>query len=289
MEIKEQWTCRWSPTLGELEDTTENVWGIKSWEPSYTDVYGPTVFFGVYGLPDFYTIWRHKGRKAILWAGSDILHLKAGYWLEEGGSIRLSHRPIATWIQKNCENYCENAVEAMALQDLGIIAEVIPSFLGDIKKFPVTFSPQHTIRLYTSVSGNNFDMYGWDKIHKLACDNPEVEFHLYGNTIPFWKFCPEWRPLAETNIVDHGRISKEEMNEDIKGMTGALRLTEFDGFSEIIAKSFLWGQYPVSIIPYPYSITPDRINELHDLTEPNNEAVEYYKTIINNYPWNQKK
>lgn len=286
MENKEQWECRWSPSLGELESTAEEVWGTHRY---ISGGMSPKIFFGVYGLPDFYEIWRQKARKAILWAGSDIIHLKNGYWLEDGGSIRLSHRPIATWLNKHCENYCENAVEAMALQELGIKAEVIPSFLGDINKFPVCFKPQHTVRLYTSVSGNNFEMYGWDKILELAQENPEVEFHLYGNTIPFAKYCPHWRPLIEKNIVDHGRITKEEMNEDIKDMTGALRLTKFDGFSEIIAKSFLWGQYPVSLIPYPYATHPDAIKELKGYTEPNYEAVKYYKTIINDYPWNQKK
>ena len=50
----------------------------------------------------------------------------------------------------------------------------------------------------------------------------------------------------------HGRVAQEVMNEEIKEMQGALRLTEMDGFSEILAKSILWGQWPVSLIKYSH-------------------------------------
>jgi len=61
---------RWSPTLGALEDTPENIWGTEEYNPE-TDSELPTVFCGLYGLPDFYALWRHKGKKWVWWsAGS---------------------------------------------------------------------------------------------------------------------------------------------------------------------------------------------------------------------------
>ncbi len=62
-----EWRCRYAPSLGPLEDTPLNIWGIDKYEP--TDPlhsWNPVVFFGLYGLPDFYALWRHKGKKAIL-------------------------------------------------------------------------------------------------------------------------------------------------------------------------------------------------------------------------------
>ena len=76
-----KWQCKWSPTLGELEATHQEVWGTSDYVSDET----PTVFFGLYGLPDFYALWRHKGRKCILWTGSDIRHFRDGYWLDEKG------------------------------------------------------------------------------------------------------------------------------------------------------------------------------------------------------------
>ena len=278
-EIK--WKCRIAPSLGGgFEGTPESAWGTEEYEMDLTE---PTVFFGLYGLPDFYTLWWHKGKKAILWAGSDITNFINGYWLDDKGSIKISPAPLATWINKNVDNYVENEVEKVALAKLGIESLVIPSFLGNVEDYEICFKVNDKPKLYTSVSGNDFKLYGWDRIYKLAEDNPGIEFHLYGNTVPF--------PMPDKlvfNMFVHGRVSKEQMNAEIKEMTGALRLTEFDGFSEIIAKSLLWGQWPVSIIPYPNTLEIKDIGILLGIDKPNTEGREWLLSVVNKYPWNQK-
>jgi len=273
MENK-NWQCRWSPTLGDLEDTHQNVWGTKDYENDNE----PTVFFGLYGIPDFYALWRHKGERHILWAGSDITHFKNGYWLEDGGSIRISPKPLATWINKHCTSWVENRVEYNALKSLGIESKIQPSFLGDVNNFQVNFK-NDKVRLYSSVSGDNFQLYGWDKINDLAKKYPEIEFHLYGNT-------KEWK--GDKNVIIHGRVPKEQMNEEIKEMTGAIRMTEFDGCSEIIVKSILMGQYPVSLISYPYVFSPEEIGILKTIEKPNLEGRKHYLRELNNYHWAKK-
>ena len=273
-----KWQCRYAPSLGALEDTPGNVWGTLP----YTDPEAPAVFMGLYGLPDFIALWRHKGKKAILWCGSDITHFKNGYWLDDKGEIRLPSRQLAVWINKHCENYVENKVEQKALQGLGIGAIVVPSFLGDVKKFAVSYQWSEKPKLYTSVSGDNFELYGWDRIPQLAEDNPDVEFHLYGASVPTDRFLP-----AEgiKNVFHHGRVPKEQMNEEIAKMQGGLRLTQFDGFSEIIAKSVLMGQWPVSLIEYPHVLKLNEICLLKEKKEPNLEGRRYYQNAINKYPW----
>jgi hypothetical protein len=279
------WQCRWSPTLGRLEDTHTKIWGTSDYKND-TD---PTVFFGVYGLPDFYAVWRHKGPRHILWAGTDIIHLKNNYWLEDGGGIKIDNKGICKWLNKHCTNWCENKAEAEALMKLGIYATIQPSFLGDIDKFEVSFKPGN--KVYASVSGDNFVMYGWDKIAQMAKDNPSIEFHLYGNkTLP-----PHWIDYASWNheryyapIYRDGRVPPEQMNAEIKDMQGGLRLLGFDGFSEINAKSILWGQWPISEIEYQHFLKPDQISEILKKTEPNLEGREYYRKNLNNYPWNTK-
>lgn len=289
-EIKKQrspWLCRWSPTLGDLEGTAEDVWGTTdcedvSWDDDVEN--HPAVFFGLYGLPDFYKLWRHKGRKCILWAGTDIQHFLNGYFLDNVGSIRISPAALATWIRKYCESYVENEVERDALRRYGIVATIVPSFLGNVDDFPLSYKPSDKIRLYTSVSGDNFEQYGWDKIPKLATENPSIEFHLYGNTIR-----PSWSPedVSLENIIIHGRVSKEQMNAETKEMTGALRLTEFDGFSEILAKSLLWGQWPISIIPYPDTFNISEMRLLKACQMPNDHGRDWFLSVVNKYPWNK--
>jgi hypothetical protein len=272
----DKWQCRWSPTLGELESTHQEVWGTDE----YRSIDKPTVFFGLYGFPDFYVLWRHRGRKAILWTGSDIRHFIKGYWLDDEGRIKVSVMPFAQWIRESCESWVENEVEYEALKDVGIESNIRPSFLGDIDKFEVNYKWSDKPKVYTSVSGDDFKLYAWDTIEKLAKDNPDIEFHLYGNTTPY---------LSAYNVIDHGRVPKEQMNEEIKEMQGALRLLPFEGFSEIVAKSVLMGQYPVSAIDYSYTIPISEIGTLKDKKEANLKGREYYIEKLNKYPWTKER
>lgn len=266
--------CRTASSLGGgFEGTPEQVWGTPEYD---VDINSPTVFFGLYGLKDFYALWRHKGKKYILWAGSDIRHFVNGYWLDDLGEIRLKPQSLARWININCESYVENEVERKKLAEYGIESKVIPSFLGSLNDFSVEYTPAEKPKLYSSVSGDDFELYGWYDIAELAEKNPDVEFHLYGNKREFY--------TTSHNIIIHGRVPLEQMNRETKQMQGALRMTEFDGFSEIVAKSLLWGQWPVSKIEYPYTLKPDQIGELK-LKPANIEGREYYKKIINTYPW----
>lgn len=270
-----KWQCKISPTLGDLEKPQNEIWGTVDYKND-TD---PTVFMGVYGLPDLYTLWRHKGQKAILWCGTDIIHLKNGYWLEDKGGIRLGYQPIADWINKYCDNYCENEAEENALLKLGIEPTVIPSFIGNIDDYEISYRQSDRPKVYASVSGDNFEQYGWDRIEKLAVLFPEIEFNLYGNE-------KEWETERD-NVIVHGRIPKEQMNKEIKEMQGGLRMLEFDGFSEILAKSILWGQYPISLIDYPHILKPKELEFLKDKKEPNIEGREHYRKILNQYPWHE--
>ncbi len=271
---------RIAPSLGDLEGHPNDIWGTEE----YLDEDAPVVFFGLYGFRDFFSLWNHQGQKHILWAGSDIRHFVNGYWLDEWGDTKIAPYQLAMWINKFCTSWVENEVEQKALHKVGVIANIVPSFLGKIENFPVSFVKRDKVRLYTSVSGNDFELYGWDKIPQLAKDNPEVEFHLYGNTEE-----PPYKGELATNIFLHGRVPKEEMNVEITGMTGALRLTEFDGFSEILAKSILMGQYPVSLIPYPHMLKPHEIKTLKNISKPNIVGRDYYISKLNKYPWNLKK
>lgn len=257
---KNQWRCRVAPSLGGgFAGTPYDVWNIKKYNEKL-DIDKPTIFFGLYGFRDFISLWKHKGEKYILFAGSDIKHFINGYWLDNKGIIRLDPYPLAMWINNNCENYVENQVEYQALKKYGIESKIVPSFLGDVKDFPAQkIKPEP--RYYTSVSGNDKEAYGWYAINGLAILFPKTSFYLYGNTEP-WE--------APKNVIVRGRVSQEQMDNETKSMTGAIVMTEFSGFSEILAKSILWDQKPISRIEYPFK---------------NREEL---LLVLNKYPWNKK-
>lgn len=207
--------------------------------------------------------------------------------MEDGGGIRLDPKPLAKWLNKHCENWVENYTEAKALKKLGIKTKICPSFLGDVNKFKASYQWSDKPKLYTSVSGDDFGRYGWDKIPALAKRYPNIEFHLYGNTDQ--TICEIelgaifGRPSE--NIIIHGRVPKAQMNREIRKMQGALRLIRMEGFSEIVAKSILMGQYPVSLIKYPYMLSINEIGKLKTLKKPNIKGREYYLKRLNKYPW----
>ena len=282
-----QWYHKWASSLGSLEDTPENIWGTLPYDPE-KPVSEPTVFCGLYGLPDFYSLWKHKGRRAIFWCGSDITHFKNGYWLEDDGKIRLNPKPLAEWIDKHCESWVENVVEHEALKKLGIHSRICPSFLGDIN-LPISYNREggEKPKVYASVSGNNFKLYGWDVIERIAGKVPEVDFYLYGNTVPW--------PTKHQNVHIVGRVLKKEMNRQIRKMHCGFRPVEFDGASEILMKAVLMGHYAIARIPYPhidsYSNDKELIACLKNLTErfkPNFQGRQYFMRKLNKFPWVKK-
>lgn len=266
--------------MGALESTPEKVWGTKAYDPSkHSDE--PVVFCGLYGLPDWYALWRHKGKKYVWWTGTDITHFNNGYWLDTKGHIRVEPSPFAQWIQENCESWCENSVEAERLADWGIKAKVCPSWMGpEVKE---SYEWRERPQVYLSVSGDNFEQYGWYDIERIA-GKCNVDFHLYGNK-------KRWKTRHQ-NVHIHGRVSKEVMNKEVAKMQCGLRPLEHDGFSEVLAKSVLMAQHPISRIKYPhikhYETDGQLIALLNNLVwerNPNRKARRHYLKTLNHYPW----
>ena len=145
-------------------------------------------------------------------------------------------------------------------------------------------------QVYLSVSGNDFTLYGWDIVEQIA-DQCDVDFHLYGNTEPW--------DTKHSNVFVHGRVPKEQMNEEIKNMQCGLRLcVQMDGASEIMMKSIFWGQHPITPASYKYPHVDGfrnlkhlvwLLNNLKQKTKPNMEALRYYRKHVNMYPWNALK
>ncbi|MEK6829246.1 MAG: hypothetical protein AABY15_03900 [Nanoarchaeota archaeon] len=281
---------RWAPSLGELAGTHQEAWGTESydWRRHRNE---PTCFLGMYDLRDYLALWRHKGRKWILWCGSDLLNLWHNFLFNDGKLQWLSrnvrfwsvHRKIISIINL-AENWTENETEASVLRKLGIkVSGICPSFLGNIKNYSISYKHSFNPKVYVSCSGDKAEMYGFDIVERIAPKTPQIFFHLFGSNI--------WQS-RQKNIICRGWIPKDQMNEEIKNMQCGLRLNEFDGFSEVCAKSILWGQYPIGKVKHPYipSFNTEEelvalLNELSKKTKPNSEARDWYVKNLNCYPW----
>jgi hypothetical protein len=267
------------------------AWGTKEYEPDW-HIDKPTVFFGLYDVRDYYALWRHRGKKWILWAGSDLENLKQGFAFNNGRLRWLSilFRGLLTrvivGILRDVEHWVENHDEHDKLLAFGIESQICPSFLGDIKNFPISYKHNKRPNVYVSGHPDRESEYGFEEVQRIAKLVPECTFHLYG---------ADWHPESQ-NIVCHGRVSREQFNDEIKEFQCGLRLNLSDGFSEITCKSALMGQYPIARL-YSPEISHARTDEelvthLKQLVyayHPNHNASRYYNRILNKYPWNMKQ
>ena len=276
MDIMKNIKVRVAPSLGDLEGTFQDAWDLETYNPE-TDKDEPCVFVGLYGLPDFYALWRHKGKKWIFWCGSDIRHFVNGYWLDDVGRIKLNPVNLVEWINTYCESWVENKVEQEQLLFTGVESKICPSFAGNVDDFKLCYTTNNKCQLYTSVSGDDFELYGWPEIYKIAQNHPNIDFHFYGNTVHVV-------PPSDNCFV-HGQVPKEQMNKEIELMSGAIRMVKMEGFSEIIAKSLLMGQWPVSLIPYPHTFSPDEIGRVPVQDKMNIEGREWVLNSLNQFPW----
>lgn len=287
---QQEYCCWWSPSIGELEGTHQEVWGTKQYD-SKTDLKKPCVFFGIYHAGHFEDLYAHKGKKYILWAGSDLRNMQDGLAFGEAGFKEWPRKfPGITnlmmrWIIYNCESWVENTWERKVLKSFNIKSYVCPSFLGDIDVYNITFKPNENPHVYLSASEGRQEEYGFDTIERIADRVPNVTFHLYGAT---WK-------TKHKNVIVHGRVSKDYMNSQIKDMQAGLRLNETDGFSEILAKAVLQGQYAIGKVEHPMIPTYEDDNGLIlnllaiGQKKVSNPARDYYRDVLNNYPWNKNR
>ena len=281
--------CCWSPTLGELEGTAESTWGTPEYQwPK--DKQSPTVFFGMYSLRDYYALWRHKGVAFILWAGSDIVALDEG-WLFSDGKLKWLSWVFRGWfkkwlvrmLNKKAEHWVENRTERRRLLKNGIEVDknhVRPSYMGDIKLKP-KYRNCRRLHLFLCSPEGRQEEYGFGIIERIAPLLPRHKFHLYG---------AKWHS-EHRNVIVHGRITKEQMNEEIANYQVGLRLNKHDGFSEITAKAILLGKHAITSVPFPFipcfkdeDELVEIIKKIHN-TEPDKSIREYYFKELNNYPW----
>ena len=283
---------------GGFEGNPKDIWGCED----YTDRTKPVVFCGMYDLRDYIALWRHKSKAFVFWCGGDIGNLSTGF-VFNNGKLRwlsaISAGLLEWWIYKvlkKAEHWVENEAEAWQLKNLPgrkvIECSICPSFFGDINNFPIKFRQGNNVWL--SANEGRQQEYGWGVVEFLAVKCPQIRFHLYG---AIWK-------TKQRNIIVHGKVPLKQMNRETSQMQCGLRLNKFDGFSEVLAKSILWGQYPISYLYYPciqqYTLenngdptisrsVKNLINLLNDLPykkTPNINGRNYYLGVLNKFPWN---
>jgi hypothetical protein len=264
---------RVSSSVFHFKERAENTWKLKPWE-GINDPDKELLFFGVYHDRDWEVFDNFDGKKIVFWCGSDILRLMEDY---ERKRI-IKNNP--------CDHYCENEIEAQNLRTVGIEPIVIPSFLDDINKYPITFEPPRDGKWKVWLCGHpeREEEYGFVLSKRMAKFFPDIEFHFYGVEKPEQEQLP--------NIIYHGKVPEDVLNEEINNYHCGFRPNFHDGVSEVMIKSMLLGQYPITRIKYEgvwnYENEKDLIGlfkKLKEQVKPYYEGRSIWLKRLNQFPW----
>jgi len=227
-----------------------------------------TLFLGLYWDSDLFTYSNHCGERLIFWNGSDVQKLLA--------------RPVWLEIVKNipAKHACHNEQLRDELASVGINALIRPIFFGNIKNYPISFKQGNNV--YISVAHQDYKtLYGVDKVLELAKIFPEINFHIYGVD-----------GESTQNVFFHGWVDEKVMDKEIRDFQGCIRFNAHDGFSQILIKSILLGQYPIIATKvegvWQFTTDEELINHLCNLlqkTAPNYELREKYINAFNDFSW----
>src|SRR3990167_3876267 len=272
---------RTSSSVGQFHKKAKKACGLESWG-GINDPDKALVFFGLFHDRDFEVFHNFRSEKHVFWCGGDILRLLQDY--ERRRVLKISPETF---------HYCENETEAENLRKAGIEPQVIPSFLGDINDYPVSFKvpTDGKWKVWMNAHPHREQEYGIDSARQLAKLFPDVEFHIYGVDK---EYEGKIRNEADDLLTYHGLVSELELDSDLKNFHCGLRCNSHDGLSEVVVKSILLGQYTISRLPYEGVWQYDTFEDLIQVVEllkkqtgPNN-IRDLWITRINNFPFIQK-
>lgn len=248
----------YSTSIANWKEKFQRKFGLKEW-----NIFRPwksVAFFGLYNVVDYLKFVFHYGKKVVFWCGGDILNLqRRPFWQKI-----LQHYPA--------RHICENVVEYAALKKMGIVAGIRPCLVDEIKLLPITYKYSKNPHVYLCTHEGREEEYGVGIIEEIAPKLLDIHFEIYGISRPNSK-----------NIIYHGNVEPSVFAQEINGYQCALRLNEFDGFSEILVHAMLRGQYAISRILYPYMTCVkdketliDALVELRSKTRPNTQGRKYW-------------
>ena len=257
--------------MWKFAEKVAKVWGLPKWE----GINDPddVLLFGMYSDNDYEVLRNLKVNKSIFWCGSDITQMLHNW-----------DRKRIIKMFPEIKHYTETEQEAEELRQVSDNVEVAPSFLEPVESFDVCFKPSKTPHIYLSGHPNREEEYGFDLCKEIAEEHPEFTFHFYGvegkNT---------------HNVIYHGWVSNDQFNKEIRDFQCGLRCNEHDGASEIVFKSLLMGQYPISFLHYEKvwqfkdkETLVELLKKVAEQTEPNIEARNHWLPMFNSYPWMEK-
>ncbi len=219
----------------------------------------PTIFLGLYFEEDYRVFEEHISKRIVFWNGSDVSRL-----LDNPRWIKIIQETKAN-------HYCHNIQLQDELKSIGVDAKIVPLFFGYKKDFQLSYrKPENGVyKVFINANEGREEEYGIPKALELAKEFKDIEFHIYGI-----------KGINKDNVIYHGWIPEEQMNNEMMHYHGCLRFNEHDGLSQVVIKASLLGLHTI-VTP---SLEKAR-EEIKNLNNPkpmsleNLEDLEWFKNI----------
>lgn len=266
------WKICYSPGISHHGENARRLLDLHHYVPSLHKN-EPVWFFGLYFDSDYHVLQTHQGKKIINWRGADTL--------------RILDRSDRLDIIKNIEalHICQASHQKALLEKLGVKSIVRP----------MTNTPFYQIHLKPLPSnGSNILVYwrsGDDKyiqaplFFEIASKCPDTKFHIVGQEDP-----DRFQKNGMDNILFHGYVSQQTLDELMDACNGTIRPWIWDGNPNIQTKMLLKGRYAAHSCQFEYvtqcataSEYIDWINDLKQVTQPNLKAREWWLSHLNNF------
>lgn len=171
----------------------------------------------------------------------------------------------------NIHHICGSKLLHDELKSINISADIIPILPLKMNMDIIKQPEKHSVLIYLPEGKEDF--YGADRIRELAIRNPNIEFHIVANQ--------GYKPLELPNVIFHGRLNSEEMNDMYKNISILLRIPKHDGLSMMVIEALAKGKQVLYKYEHPYVYTPKSLN-IDDLDKT-------FKEIIATEPSENKK
>ncbi len=212
-----------------------------------------------YGYGEVNINWKMKlislfKKKMIMhWIGTDVINLS-------------KNKAVVDFLNKNVSVHlaCAKNIKD-ELETLGINAIELPIIPAKFDIDKMKAPQKHAALFYLPDDRERF--YGIEYLKLLSDKFDKVDFYVVGNTkYDFNSF--------NKNVINMGRISKNEMDELYKKISILVRIPEHDGLSLMLLEALLRGKDVFYTYEYPYAIK----------YVDNNDLVKQFKNITDKAP-----
>ncbi|MDE6624936.1 MAG: hypothetical protein K2K56_01055 [Lachnospiraceae bacterium] len=188
---------------------------------------------------------RMLNKKVILhWIGSDVYN-----YTHNTRSI-FSSKPYTG----NVSHIAGSPLLQEELAAAGVQADVIPIIPFGMKLELMKVPERHAALVYLPKGKEEF--YRGDIVRELAIRNSDINFHVVAND--------GYAPLDLPNVIFHGNLDSEKMNELYSQISILVRLPEHDGLSMMVIEALAKGKQVLYRYEHPYVYTPDSL-EMDDI------------------------